>query len=248
MRHTKKQRDVLYRAWNRGYLSDSKHYGTISKVIGLSRKQVSNWARYQIKKLSKKPTTQRCNTEVSSITKNLPSKGQIANCGPPTRGPVGLVSLDPSEKVQHDEMARWITTASLCQPCVSPVAALQLQPPTNPFAALPCVSVVAQPTMSPLARQITPCSTAFSGSTQLISDVVKPKPTFTNLSTKVEDLNPAQHWLFLNAIETIKEVDDAGVEYLENLSGTRSRDIVIYLLSHSWMPIPEDIGIRYIRT
>jgi len=42
MRFTENQRKVLSLSWERGYLCDNEHYGSISEVTGLTRKQISN--------------------------------------------------------------------------------------------------------------------------------------------------------------------------------------------------------------
>jgi len=68
---TESQRLVLFAGWKNGYLSDSKNYGKISEFTGLSRKQVSNWARSQIIKLGNEPLPQKSATPLSSILGNL---------------------------------------------------------------------------------------------------------------------------------------------------------------------------------
>lgn len=50
---TPQQRMVLYCAYGKGYLCDNQHYGPLSEITGLSRKQISNWARKKIKKCAR---------------------------------------------------------------------------------------------------------------------------------------------------------------------------------------------------
>jgi len=50
---TAQQRKVLYYAFENGYLSNNTHYGPLSEITGLTRKQISNWARKKIKKSAK---------------------------------------------------------------------------------------------------------------------------------------------------------------------------------------------------
>ena len=42
---TLKQRKTLLLSWERGFLYDHKNYELLSKITGLTRKQISNWAR-----------------------------------------------------------------------------------------------------------------------------------------------------------------------------------------------------------
>jgi len=45
------QKETLEIAWKRGYLSSNKYYELLSKLTGLSRTQISNWATRKIRKL-----------------------------------------------------------------------------------------------------------------------------------------------------------------------------------------------------
>jgi len=49
------QKETLEIAWKRGYLSNTKHYELLSRITGLTRKQISNWARGQIRSLGSAP-------------------------------------------------------------------------------------------------------------------------------------------------------------------------------------------------
>jgi len=49
------QKETLEIAWKRGYLSNTKHYTLLEKLTGLNRKQISNWARTQIRRQGSAP-------------------------------------------------------------------------------------------------------------------------------------------------------------------------------------------------
>jgi len=66
MGYSKAQLDTLEIAWKRGYLSNSEHYVLLSRITGLNRKQISNWARGKIRKLGNAPLPSRDNS--SDIT------------------------------------------------------------------------------------------------------------------------------------------------------------------------------------
>lgn len=52
---TTEQRETLDIAWERGYLSTKEHYGLLARITGLTRKQISNFARAQIRKAGSAP-------------------------------------------------------------------------------------------------------------------------------------------------------------------------------------------------
>jgi len=68
---------LLSEAWKKGYLLDSEHYGALSKITGLNRKQISGFARKRLR---------------SDKCKPLPRKG--------------LIPCSPSVKFFRDIMAR----------------------------------------------------------------------------------------------------------------------------------------------
>jgi len=68
---TEAQRLVLCTGWKTGYLSDSMNYGNFSEITGLSRKQISNWARAQIKNLGDEPIPQKSDTPLIFIINDL---------------------------------------------------------------------------------------------------------------------------------------------------------------------------------
>jgi len=55
MGYQRSQLDTLEIAWKRGYLSNTEHYTLLSRITGLNRKQISNWARGKIRKLGSAP-------------------------------------------------------------------------------------------------------------------------------------------------------------------------------------------------
>jgi len=72
MGFTERQRLVLSIAWKHGHISDSKNYGTISEVTGLTRKQVSNWARNQMHKVGENEIPMKSSGDLLSIYWELP--------------------------------------------------------------------------------------------------------------------------------------------------------------------------------
>jgi len=65
------QRKTLFLAWERGFLCDNKNYGSLSEITGLTRKQISNWARTQINKCNEADHPQKNCAPLRTIFREL---------------------------------------------------------------------------------------------------------------------------------------------------------------------------------
>jgi len=74
---SEEQRLLLFTGWKHGYLSDNENYGKFSEMTGLSRKQISNWARAQIKKMGDEPIPQQSDTPLGFIIEDLYRKKRV---------------------------------------------------------------------------------------------------------------------------------------------------------------------------
>jgi len=74
MGYDQAQLDTLEIAWKRGYLSNTEHYVLLSRITGLNRKQISNWARGKIRKLGNAPLPSINSTPDTNIGKSGDSK------------------------------------------------------------------------------------------------------------------------------------------------------------------------------
>lgn len=264
MRHTKKQRELLYKAWNRGYLSDSKSYGAISEVTGLSRKQVSNWARYQIKKLGNKPRPEKSSFPLSSIFKDLHTNSEEQqSCDATHENPA--FSAAPLKIATFDSMPGNLVNIPCHQklikeekPSLQPVLSHVLPPlpelllrkptlrstiPTSPVTFDDIVGAWLQK-VPPIAVNLPLGYNSPSGSKHYIPNI-EHHTFFGRIPCR---LAPVSQWLLLNALRGVREVDDKGIEDLEGLTSARSIDIGCYLLSHGWKAKPAFRGIRYRRS
>jgi len=250
MRHTKKQRELLYKAWNRGYLSDSKNYGAISELTGLSRKQVSNWARYQIKKLGNNLGPKRSKTPHRSTFKDLPKvKEQNSYSSIQSIPPPGQMSNFPLNILSQQKPVKQETAAFLSAVAqgMSSLPGFPAQEPTNPMRPIPFEETVRSwlPMEPQLAAHSNFGYTQPSRCSHLVANHGDPRLLPSTIPNR---LSPINQWALLNAIKNLQELDDAGVEELERLTSTRSIDISCYLLSHGWKAKPNVRGILYIRT
>jgi hypothetical protein len=254
MRHTKRQRELLYKAWNFGYLSDPTNYGVISEVTGLSRKQVSNWARYQIKKLGDKPRPEKSSTPITSIFKDLPRSVEMPHsCAQTTPSPARDKKLKfpsniPSlQKQMKQESMKYLLAPAqnMCPPLGYP-----LQEPKLPIRPVKFEDAIRNSLPSAVPLKQNPaftdtlkdwgCNPGLPG-----NDF---RHTLLILNSISNRLSPINEWCLLNAIKKFHNIDDAELEDLEKVTSTRSVDIVNYLLNNGWQAKPAVRGIRYVRT
>jgi len=249
MRHTKKQRELLYKAWNCGYLNDSKNYGAISEVTGLSRKQVSNWARYQIKKLGNNALPKRSKTPLRSTFKDLPKvKEQNSYSSIQSIPPLGKRSNFPlnipsQQKPMKQETAAFLSAVAQSMSSLPGFPLKEPAIPTKPIAFEETVR-----TWLPMEPPLTAHPKfGYTQPSRLSHPVANHEDHQLMPSSFPNRLSPINQWVLLNAIKNLQELDDAGVEDLERLTSSRSIDISCYLLSHGWKAKPNVRGIRYIR-
>jgi hypothetical protein len=254
MRHTERQRELLYKAWNFGYLSDPTNYGVISEVTGLSRKQVSNWARYQIKKLGDKPRPEKSSTPIASVFKDLPRREEMPHpCAQTTSSPARDKMLQfplniPSQQKQMQQ--EWVKRLSEVAQNICPPLGYPLQEPKLSIRpvefedtvcnSLPCTLLLNQYPAFNWTSHDWGCNPGHPGNSL--------RHTTLNLYSTSNRLSPIQEWCLLNAIKTVNGIDDAELEDLEKVTNIKSKDIVDYLLNNGWNMKPAVRGIRYVRT
>jgi len=263
MRYPEKQRELLLKAWNRGYLSDTKSYGMVSEVTGLSRKQVSNWARYQIKKLGNKPRPRKSNIPLSSIFKNLPLKcEELESCVVPKESPAfyatlptnaafarlpgNFVNIQSHEKPINEET---VSQQSMFAQELPKLPEYLLHKPKLPST---CITKPATyeditgawlPKISPMAANLCRSYNSVLERNHFVADAEKSPPNIVRLSCR---LSPVSQLLLQNAVKDVRELHDGDLEDLGRMTRARSIDIRCYLLIANWKVKPAVRGVRYI--
>jgi len=242
MRHTKEQRELLYKAWNNGELNDCTNYGKISQLTGLSRKQVSNWARYQMKKHCAKHRPSKAETNDRSIIRiSVPRFGCSEFCPSKTAPVPQSVQEDSMNISPHNIKPLVMASNPSFYHCMPPLASIRQ--PTNTFTGIPSdnYSALLPRITSANGKLMSHNGTLPRGSHNMVCSDVKGQPM--SLST-LRDLY-LKNWFILNAMQGISEVDAAMVRYLEMQTGISSSDIVFYLLRNGWKLIPMGQGVNY---
>jgi len=227
--YTSEQREVLSKAWTRGFLSDSKHYGSLSKITGLTRKQISNWARLKINRGDKKGIT-RINVCANSFFKQLSDVMQKDTIIVPADE---LKKESQNQKIKSQHLEE--TSSSLRYSDVANGSTLSA-PPNND-----CILNI-------------PESLVFTGAYKPTRDEYQIESRqWSNekvISSKLSDflMSPIKEWVLRNALKGINEVHDRQLEDLALLTSNSRSEVTLYLLHQGWKMFPANIGIRYVRT
>jgi len=225
--YTSEQREVLSKAWTRGFLSDSKHYGSLSKITGLTRKQISNWARLKINRGDTK-CSPRMNVCVNSFFKQL------------------------SDIIQKDK--RIIPSDELKKG--SQILKINSQNLEHTRLYLRCNDVSNDPTVSTHLNNDcivnTPKSLVFTGTHQLPKRDYQRRRWSSDkvISSKLSDfwMSPIKEWILRNTLKGTYEIHDRQLEDLASLTSSSRSEVTLYLLHQGWRMLPANSGIRYVRT
>jgi len=249
---TAQQRKVLITAWERGFLCDHKNYVNLSEITGLTRKQISNWARAKINKNQG----------------NLPPKNSAPLSTIFTELSLSLEERDPhqDEKVEHVEVAsEWqkhqrVKKETELMPLLTP-----LELPLLPARPIPLAMSSIEPkesdhivhppgvdqklTLSNLPSREYGASDSvaphFSYDPHRLN--VKGFPSGNMVPNTALFLRDIQNWILQRALKGVNEVDDKRVEALSLVVCIADFEIIFYLLNHGWYPRPANKGMRYVR-
>jgi len=258
-RFSSQQRKVLVTAWNKGFLCDHKNYRALSEITGLTRKQISNWARTKINKSRNEDLPQKNCAPLSTIFKELIEGLQDFMSNPPT-----LMNRSPKNIKHEPELLKGISS-----PLELPLSSISShQYPLHPvgvsFANTSCFTPdLKSPIVSDCVQNYTPTCPSSMKNVQLSNDVFFP-PTDSLQEFTIPDetnqrsselsrnssallISPVNEWIIQNALKQIDEVDDQKVEVLAILTSSSDDNIIQYLLQHGWSPRHAATGIRYVQ-
>jgi len=254
-RFTAQQRKVLTTAWERGFLCDHKNYANLSQITGLSRKQISNWARTKIHKcqgnmpLKNSAPLSTIFTELSLSLEEQDSNGE-----------------EKAEQAEACEDKQWYRHVK--RECVQAqkLSTLELHPmppwpiplATNPIKlqkSSPMVHLPPPPMFGP--KLPLPIATFRGyGAPNFLAPQLNYDPRSFNFnrvssSTMVPNsampLSELKNWILQYSLNGINEVDDKRVEALSVTVCIADDDIICYLLHHGWYPTAAKTGMRYVR-
>jgi len=224
--YTLEQRKVLSMAWTRGFLSDSKHYGSLSKITGLTRKQISNWARLKINRGDKKGIPYVCVNSFFKEMYEIMQKDKIILLADELK----MESQILKKKSQHLE-----ETSTLQCNDVSNDPTLSIHHNNDCSINIPKSSVFTD------AHQLATRDDHQLESRQRLSE---------KFNSDLNDffISPINQWVLRNALKGTNEMHDRELGVLAQLIRTSPAEIASYLLHQGWRASPAIVGIRYFRT
>lgn len=247
-RFTAQQRKVLRTAWDRGFLLDHKNYANLSEITGLSRKQISNWARTKINKCGAGCLPQKNTAPISTIFTELYLSLDEVGYSVQHHNPKYLKVEPVQYKQKHEYTPReiWSTSQVASQE-------LPLFPTRNPIKFEKSEQVVPPfpPTVVPKAPPLVNgnsagyCVPSLSYNPELYTIAGVPQ---CNMAPDTPiSINQIKDWILQHALTGVNEVDDSRVEALSFMVCIAHDEIICYLLRHGWYPTPANKGMKYVR-
>jgi len=257
-RFTLQQRRVLVLAWNKGFLCDHKNYKALSEITGLTRKQISNWARTRITKSHKLNLPKKNFAPLSTIFYEL-----IGGLNENSASTSPLVKHEPRHFKQELQYLQGIPSHCDLSPPISSLQYQSLQIATTlPTDSKCAIAHLPAPILSSCSRNhVLTCSSSLS-SVQFSNGTAFPQPKnsyeFTHEHSRIKSeqgestsgifISPVNQWIIQNALKSTNVVDDQKVEVLAILTCASYNEIIHYLLQHGWTPSPAPHqGIHYVR-
>jgi len=235
-RFTSQQRKVLMIVWKNGFLCDRKNYASLSQITGLTRKQISNWARTKIHKC-KGNLPQKNSGPLISIFKELSSTLQtVSNVPQPQR--VEYINVAPRQfEWQHQHVKKEVTSWESPLLYSSPIPPSMIPNHTQKVVAK-------EPKLHDLNTNGHWSSLSYGLYKDTVNGVTdrNMKPNFALLPTEIKN------WILEHKFTEIKEVDDKELEALSAILCITHDNIIHYLLQQGWYPTAADMGMKYVRT
>jgi len=255
---TKTQRNVLKIFWERGFLCDNKHYGSISEITGLTRKQISGWASRSKKKCGDDYLPRKNPAPIATIFKDLsecirswsmsanpnhiPQAFQVpsSTAGAIERD-IGVSSWNscPQRYQQNLSLLNKFSNSRFLPPWFIPMNGPRTdnQKPSNNSQSRCYFAVKYNP------QNVAP-ETPISFEPQKIC--------IRNRNNAVELLGsktyvPINQFKLSEALQGVNALSDANADFLARVTGMEQDKVRWWLLSHGWIPAPAKHGIQYKR-
>jgi len=248
MGFTDAQRNILTMAWKKGYLSDTKNYGLISKITRLSRKQISNWARTQIRKLEDEgaPLPRRCGTNDApgQFTQDCKNFLEIAWNYGLLPGVENYGLIQDFTNLSRKQISNWsrarVRQAELessmklrAAPLLYPTATQGFSGAGYSLAALQQASALAAAQAAQAAvPQLPPAPQ---------TRPLTPVPTNASLKPRAQQTAPhVKSWILDNALLGIQDMTPKKIKSLSALVGLSEQAVKDYLGSKGWKAVKKE--------
>jgi len=255
-RFTENQRNVLKTLWKRGFLCDNMHYGSISKITGLTTKQISGWASRSKNKCGENNLPRKNLAPIATIFEYLSERTrswsvnanpkhipQAFNFPNPTAGmikrDIGKSPWNSCPQRYQQNLSLWNNTNSMfLPPEFFPMNGLlpENRKPSDTSQSRCDFAVKYNP------MNVTP-TTPMGFELEEICMRSRNKAVELLQPTHV----PMNQFKLSDALPGINALSDAHADLLAKQTGMEGDKVRWWLLSHGWIPAPAKHGIQYKR-
>jgi len=256
IRFSENQRTVLQISWQRGFLLDNKHYGSISEITGLTRKQISNWARTKINKCSKECLPLKNPAPILTIFKELHDSIRLPPISIPQHIPQGLQHSSYNAGKMKGAIGMWLPT-SCPQHHLQSAAFNPCTFDTNkhwPSQCTPVNNCLAE------EQKLYDYGSGCDVTMQLLGNNVSPQLPRTSEPFKICSQNSNQALAQLElptdslqykglqaALLGINSLSDEQVDILAAFNGIQQDELRFWFFKNGWRIAPAATGLRYER-
>jgi len=256
IRFTENQRKVLSISWERGFLCDNKHYGSISIITGLTRKQISNWARERVRKCVKIYLPPKNSAPIETIFNELSecirpcSERTASRCNP---WALQLSSYNQGQSTQDIAIRPWNyyqsfannTFRSANGNCLPPQFLQSNFFPANDRTRVNRVQSRSDYTSKYPGNNVALQSASAIGLFEICS--VGNDGAFHQFGQQTDTDLPINTFVSQMALQRINTLNDMELENIALSTATKHDELIWWLLSHGWKTAPAEQGMRYER-
>lgn len=219
---TTEQRETLDIAWERGYLSTKEHYGLLARITGLTRKQISNFGRAQIRKAGSAPlpsVEKKASESPGKFTDSVRKFLAIAWTWGLLPGKENYSLIQDFTNLSRKQISNWSRARLRSEEKQKELGGAQRSNPTQNLGATPTQNTSLK-RLQPRAKRQARKASQRGRATMLKTDPAD------------NELTSATRWLLTNAIEAMGHNCEKKIDVLAILTGLRPQTVRNFVLSN----------------
>jgi len=220
---TTEQRETLDIAWERGYLSTNEHYGLLARITGLTRKQISNFGRAQIRKAGSAPlpsVEKKADDSPGKFTDSVRKFLAIAWTWGLLPGKENYSLIQDFTNLSRKQISNWSRARLKNAEKQKELSGAQRSNPIKNIHTTPTHNAALK-RLQPRAKRQTRKTSQRGRATVLKTDNAD------------SELTSATRWLLTNAIEAMGHNCEKKIDVLAILTGVRQQTVRNFVLRHT---------------
>jgi len=220
---TTEQRETLDIAWERGYLSTKEHYGLLARITGLTRKQISNFGRAQIRKAGSAPlpsVEKKANESPGKFTDSVRKFLAIAWTWGLLPGKENYSLIQDFTNLSRKQISNWSRARLRSEEKQKELGGAQRSNPIQNLGATPTQNTSLK-RLQPRAKRQARKASQRGRATMLKTDPAD------------NELTSATRWLLTNAIEAMGHNCEKKIDVLAILTGLRPQTVRNFVISNT---------------